>query len=416
VLTGSALADTIVGGASGDFLDGGAGADAMTGGAGDDTYYVDNPGDTTIELGGQGNDVVRATIGWTLSANTETLILEGLADIDGTGNAGANFMTGNSGANRLDGGNGDDLIKAGLGADTLLGGTGTDQLLGQDGDDSLDGGDGADRLDGGNGDDIIAGGIGNDILDGGAGIDSLDGGTGNDQLNGGDGADSLSGGDGNDVLTGGLGADAMTGGLGDDTFYVDDAGDTTTEALGQGTDIVRATVDAILAANIENLVLEGSGAIGGTGNGLVNAMTGNAGANTLDGQGGDDVLKGMNGDDILIGGTGADILVGGAGADTFVVRQESIHTSGAIEVDTVNDLSAGQGDRLDLSAIDADSTTAGDQAFHLVGGFSHHAGEMTLGFFGGTTILQLDVDGDGRADYRMTIAGNVTGDSGGWLL
>ncbi|WP_370873761.1 M10 family metallopeptidase C-terminal domain-containing protein [Caulobacter ginsengisoli] len=124
----------------------------------------------------------------------------------------------------------------------------------------------------------------------------------------------------------------------------------------------------------------------------------------------------MNGDDTLIGGTGADILVGGAGADTFVVTAASIHASGPIETDTVNDLIAAQGDRLDLSAIDADVSTAGDDAFHLVGNFTHHAGEMTLSFAGGVTVLGLDVDGDGRADYRMTIAGNVTGDSGGWLL
>ena len=94
----------------------------------------------------------------------------------------------------------------------------------------------------------------------------------------------------------------------------------------------------------------------------------------------------------------------------------SIHTSGAIETDTVNDLIKAQGDRLDLSAIDADSSTGADDAFHLVGGFTHHAGEMTLTLSGANTLLALDVDGDGRADYRMTIAGNVTGDSGGWLL
>ncbi|MDQ0462345.1 Ca2+-binding RTX toxin-like protein [Caulobacter ginsengisoli] len=400
-----------------DILDGGAGDDTLVGGSGDDTFYVRDAGDSVVEAGGEGNDVVVAFVSWTLGANLERMILDaGGGDIDGTGNGMANTMIGNAGANRIDGAGGDDLVKAGDGGDTLLGGIGADQLLGQDGDDSLDGGDGADRLDGGNGDDTLLGGLGADILDGGIGIDSLDGGAGADQLNGGDGDDSLSGGDGNDLLTGGLGADAMTGGLGDDTFYVDDVGDTTAEAAGQGTDIVRATVTFTLAANIETLILEGSGNIGGVGNGLVNAMTGNAGNNSLDGGAGDDVLKGMNGDDTLIGGAGADILVGGAGADTFVVTAASVRTSGAVETDTVNDLIKAQGDRLDLSAIDADVSTGADDAFHLVGGFTHHAGEMTLTLSGGNTLLALDVDGDGRADYRMTLAGNVTGDSGGWLL
>ncbi|MDQ0463386.1 Ca2+-binding RTX toxin-like protein [Caulobacter ginsengisoli] len=409
-------ADSLDGGNNGDWLDGGAGADAMTGGGGDDTYLVDDAGDTTVEAGGQGSDVVHTTVNWTLGANLENLILDGSGDIDGTGNSLANVITGNGGLNQIDGGDGDDLIKAGGGIDMVLGGLGADQLLGQDGNDSLDGGGDNDRLDGGDGDDVLAGGSGNDILDGGIGADTMDGGVGNDQLNGGADNDALTGNDGNDVLTGGLGADAMTGGLGDDTYYVDDAGDTTVEVSGQGTDLVRATVNFTLAANVENLIQDGSGNIDATGNGLANALTGNGGANSLDGGAGDDVIKAGLGNDTLIGGTGNDILVGGGGLDTFVVTQASIRTSGPIEVDTVNDLIAGQGDRLDLSAIDADSVTAGDQAFHLVGGFTHHAAEMTLSFAAGVTTLQLDVDGDGRADYRMTISGNVTGDSGGWPL
>ncbi|MDQ0464116.1 Ca2+-binding RTX toxin-like protein [Caulobacter ginsengisoli] len=411
--------DSLSGDDGGDWLDGGVGADAMTGGTGDDSYYVDDAGDTTIEAGGGGNDVIYTTISWTLAANIEKLILDGSGDINGTGNTAANTMTGNAGANSLDGGAGADLIKGGLGDDTLLGGIGDDQLLGGDGTDNLDGQGDNDRLDGGIGNDILAGGSGNDILDGGADNDSLDGGAGNDQLNGAAGTDSLTGGDGNDVLDGGIGADGLTGGLGDDVYYVDDAGDTVTEASGQGADTVRTMVTYALSANVENMILDGSGSIGGTGNGLANAMTGNGGDNVIDGQAGDDVLKGLNGNDTLIGGTGADILVGGGGTDTFVVTQASViqsHLGGGLEVDTVNDLIAAQSDRLDLSAIDADSGTAGDQAFQLVGAFTHHAGEMTLVFGAGITTLQLDVDGDGVADYRMKISGDVHLDSGGWLL
>ncbi len=418
-LNGGDGTDTLSGGAGGDILDGGVGADTMSGGTGDDTYYVDDAGDLTLENSGEGNDVVRTTINWTLSANIETLILEGAGNINGTGNGLANVMTGNSGANVMDGGDGDDLIKGGAGDDTLTGGNGAHLLYGGDGVDAEDGQGGNDVMSGGNGDDIMYGGIGNDILDGGADNDTLDGGTGNDQLQGGAGTDTLSGGDGNDVLDGGTGADAMSGGLGDDTYYVDDAGDTTTEASGAGTDIIHASLSWVLGGNIENLVLDGSGNFDGTGNSLVNAITGNSGNNSLDGGAGDDVLKGGLGNDILIGGAGSDILVGGGGADTFKVTQASViqsHLGGSVEVDTVNDLITAQGDKVDLSAIDADSVTAGDQAFHLVSNFSHHAAEMTLTFSGGITLLSLDVDGDGSADYRMKISGDVHLDSGGWVL
>jgi Ca2+-binding RTX toxin-like protein len=418
-LYGEAGDDTISAGSEGDWLDGGLGADAMSGGTGDDTYVVDDLGDATTEAAGQGTDVVRSTIGWTLAVNLENLILEGVGNINGTGNAAANLITGNAGNNTLNGADGDDLIKGGDGNDSLIGGNGNDQLIGGNGTDDLDGQGDNDILSGGVGDDTLFGGSGNDILDGGADNDTLNGGIGNDQLTGGAGIDILNGGDGNDVMDGGIGADTMTGGLGDDTYYVDDAGDTTVELAGQGTDLIRASISWVMGGNIENMVLDGSGNINGAGNGLVNAITGNGGANTLDGQGGDDVLKGGNGDDILIGGAGSDILVGGAGLDIFVVQQASViqsHLGGTVEVDTVNDLTKAQGDRIDLSAIDADANTGGDQAFHLVSNFSHAAGEMTLSFSAGITLLSLDVDGDGSADYRMKISGDVHLDSGGWIL
>jgi hypothetical protein len=41
---------------------------------------------------------------------------------------------------------------------------------------------------------------------------------------------------------------------------------------------------------------------------------------------------------------------------------------------------------------------------------------MTLSFAGGITTLRLDTTGDGRVDYQMKINGDVTGESGDWLL
>jgi len=54
----------------------------------------------------------------------------------------------------------------------------------------------------------------------------------------------------------------------------------------------------------------------------------------------------------------------------------------------------------------------------LVSNFSKHAGEMTLTYNSGTnqTLLSLDVDGDGKADYQMKINGDVHSDSPGWIL
>jgi Ca2+-binding RTX toxin-like protein len=96
--------DTLSGGLGNDLLDGGSGADQMLGGSGDDVYLVDDSGDVVTEVSATGgNDLVRASVSWTLMANVENLQLDGVADIIGTGNTLANRITGNSGNNVLNG-------------------------------------------------------------------------------------------------------------------------------------------------------------------------------------------------------------------------------------------------------------------------------------------------------------------------
>lgn len=164
----------------------------------------------------------------------------------------------------------------------------------------------------------------NDTLRGSDVANMLDGGLGNDKLYGGVGDDHLIGGDGNDLLYGGSGADLMEGGFGNDKYYVDDSGDVIVETsvidpvtgldLG-GTDIVFASADFTLSANIEKLTMTGANAITGTGNDLNNILIANDAGNMLDGGLGNDKLTGGAGDDHLIGGDGKDKLDGGIGAD-----------------------------------------------------------------------------------------------------
>ena len=49
----------------------------------------------------------------------------------------------------------------------------------------------------------------------------------------------ITGSDGNDTLDGGGGTDTLIGGLGNDTYVVDTTTDTITEAVGEGTDLVK---------------------------------------------------------------------------------------------------------------------------------------------------------------------------------
>lgn len=71
----------------------------------------------------------------------------------------------------------------------------------------------------------------------------------------------------------------------------------------------------------------------------------------------------------------------------------------------ITDFQRGQGDLIDLSFIDANSTVAGNQAFRFVGdgAFSGHAGELVARSTSAGTLVLGDVDGDGRADFGLLL-------------
>jgi Ca2+-binding RTX toxin-like protein len=167
------------------------------------------------------------------------------------------------------------------------------------------------------------------VINGTPGNDNLLGTPADDQMFGFAGDDTLSGLGGNDLLDGGLGRDSMAGGEGDDDYYVDDAGDTISEAFGQGSDRLFASVSYQLGAGayVEMMATTdaaGVGAINLTGNDFDQIIYGNAGDNILDGGQGTDTLVGGAGNDTLIGGAGAaNTLQGGTGDDVYFVSNAS---------------------------------------------------------------------------------------------
>lgn len=184
---------------------------------------------------------------------------------------------------------------------------------------------------------------GADVLIGDFTDNTINGNGGNDQLNGQAGTDTLSGGLGNDRLDGGIGADALYGEAGNDT------------------------------------------------------LTGGA-----DG----DFLLGGDGNDRLIGGAAKDALNGGLGADTFAFARGDT-AAAAATADAITDFSQTEGDRIDLSLIDARSTVSGNQAFTFVGtaAFTRVAGQLRFAQTGGDTYVQGDTNGDGTADFWIKLNG-----------
>src|SRR5258706_2655650 len=65
------------------------------------------------------------------------------------------------------------------------------------------------------------------------------------------------------TLNGGAGADSLYGGAGNDTYVVDNAGDIVSELAGAGVDTVKSSRTYALAANVEHLILTGTGALNG---------------------------------------------------------------------------------------------------------------------------------------------------------
>jgi Ca2+-binding RTX toxin-like protein len=160
---------------------------------------------------------------------------------------------------------------------------------------------------------------------------------------------------------GSLGTDTLIGGEDDDTYSVDNASDTITEKLDEGTDLVKASASYVLPSNAENLTLTGNLDINGTGNGLANIINGNNAANTLIGGFGGDVLNGGADNDSLVGGAGSDTLNGGAGNDSLtggLGMDVFGFTSLAAGTDTITDFShANDTIQLDSAAFTKLTTT-----------------------------------------------------------
>jgi Ca2+-binding RTX toxin-like protein len=225
-----------------------------------------------------------------------------------------------------------------------------------------------------------------------------------------------------DAITGTKNADTLDGTANGDSIFGLEGNDTI-DGHGGGVDIV-SYVGRSYAITFDLVEMTASGkgigqdslvGVEGFVGGIADDVaTGDNNANDLAGKNGNDLLIGGGGDDLngggrsdtLVGGLGGDYLNGGGGHDTFVYSSVTESTDAA--QDFIDHLK--KHDVIDLSAIDADVNTPGDQAFVRVAAFDGHAGQMTLTISGSfSSQLQVDIDGDGVADMTIGLAGHVTG-------
>ncbi|WP_395682658.1 calcium-binding protein, partial [Inquilinus sp.] len=362
-LSGGNSFDTLVGGAGDDTLRGGNGADSLFGGAGTDTAtYFGTAAAITVNLltgVGSGGEAQGDTF------NGVENVLGSLAGDVITGNASANLLKGYEGNDRLSGGDGNDTLIGGVGTDILNGGAGLDLVSYADSTRGV-----TVNLATGVGSGGTASG---DTL---ASIEAVDGSAYADTLIGSDAANTLHGGAGNDTLRGGAGADTLDGGTGFDlvTYFDSTRGVTVNLATGIGSG---GTASGDTLVSIE--------AVNGSAYG--DTLIGSAAANTL------------------TGGLGKDVLTGGGGADRFVFGAVSHSAAGSANADQITDFNHAQGDRIDLSAIDANGGAAGDQAFSFLGtgAYTGVAGQLRYVVSGSDVVIAGDVDGDKVSDFNIVL-------------
>ena len=435
---GSNHNDQISGDGGGNFLDGGRGADSLFGQGNDDELFGDQGADHLY--GGSGND--------TLAGGEDADTLDGgdgfdiadyryseirvyvdldaekylggdaigdrLIGIEGvTGTDFNDWLASAVAGSRLEGGLGSDYLIGRVGADVLLGGKGEDHLYGSSGNDMLEGGAGGDTLDGGGNVDTASyagsgAGVRITLADGvchfgdaeydrlvsienlvGSAFDDVMGGSAVDnRFDGGAGNDGLYGSSGNDVLNGGAGADVLNGGGNIDAASYGGSAAFVTVSLADGLGH-HGDAEGDTLVLIENLV----------GSGHDDVLGGNAGANAL---------SGAAGNDALTGGAGGDRLTGGAGNDRFIYLAIGDSTVAASTKDVIADFTAG--DRIDLSAIDADGNAGnGNTAFHFstaTGPLTGQAGELRVVLIGAVQLVAADTNGDRQLDFAI----NVTAD------
>ncbi len=358
--------DVVVGAGGNDFLDGGSGNDRLYGGSGADTLVGGAGGDFLV--GGSGADVYRFARGFGQDTIDDMGAVGGVDDgaidavefdasiavadvavyrlVDGSSPVGLvlalpssgdsvdlrnTYASGTSGAIeqvRFANGTQWDLVAAKARIAGEMGGNGNDTLTGTAGADVLDGRAGNDVMSGLGGDDTYhVDSYGDQVVEVSNGgtdtvVSTIDytlpanverlrlAGTAGLRGTGNSLANVLTGNAGANRLDGAAGADTMSGGAGSDTYVVDNNGDVVIELDEIGIDTVESSITYTLGANVENLILIGTGRISGTGNALNNILIGNFGVNSLNGGAGDDRLD---------GGASADSMTGGSGDDTYVV-------------------------------------------------------------------------------------------------
>jgi Ca2+-binding RTX toxin-like protein len=220
---------------------------------------------------------------------------------------------------------------------------------------------------------VIKGLDGDDHVSALGGNDDVYGGKGKDTIHGDGGKDKIFGGDGNDTLYGDAGDDEIRGGKNDDTIY----GGTGVDKLygDEGNDVIHTGYAA----------------------GSTQQLFGGSGNDELWGTGGDLTIR-------MTGGSGKDVMHGFGAENRFIFTDKSDSVVGA-DRDRIVDFFRSEGDRIDLSGIDAKEGTSGNQAFSYTGSNAFSAkGQLHVVQSNGSWLVEGNTDSDLQAEFQIQVS------------
>lgn len=191
-------------------------------------------------------------------------------------------------------------------------------------------------------------------------------------------------------------------------------------ALTGATELVSIyDIQSIFGAGVSDY---GQSGIVRNGTGANDLLLGTGRDDILFGQAGNDVIRcgagkdqvfGGAGNDRITGGAGFDKLYGGAGSDQFIFSNLIDSAAPGTRADVIYDFR--DGDKCNMSAIDANALRTGNNSFSIDQGGGLKAGEIKLTYSAGVNRIDINTDGDAAFEMSLFVRG-IKLDAGDFIL